>query len=209
MWLTLQIVPAVCLCALCCVLLMQLAEKLYGVSITLADPQPPTWHPDVRVFQVSNLNSSDPIAYFYADLFARPGSKSGGAWENSFQSRSSFWKTPSPAAAAAMQNQPAKDVNASAKDAVIYSPRLAKVQADWLQAAPSQLPLVIIVGNQDPPSDGRPALMTMGDARTLFHEMGHAFMDLLAASQEGLMAGNRWDTLLHNWVQGWLVVEVP
>lgn len=59
--------------------LFQLAERLFGVSITAADGLAPVWHPDVRYFQVSNAQQ-EPLAYFYLDPYSRPAEKRGGAW---------------------------------------------------------------------------------------------------------------------------------
>jgi oligopeptidase A len=59
-----------------------LVEKLYDVQIVPADA--PTWHPDVRFFDIrerkgTGANSGALIGQFYVDLYARP-SKRGGAW---------------------------------------------------------------------------------------------------------------------------------
>jgi oligopeptidase A len=59
-----------------------LVEKLYDVQIVPADA--PTWHPDVRFFDIRErkgmgANSGALIGQFYVDLYARP-SKRGGAW---------------------------------------------------------------------------------------------------------------------------------
>jgi oligopeptidase A len=62
--------------------MFQLVEALYGIRITPG--QTPTWHPDVRFFQIHDCRSpgadeGELIGQFYVDLFARP-SKRGGAW---------------------------------------------------------------------------------------------------------------------------------
>jgi oligopeptidase A len=59
-----------------------LVEKLYDVQIVPADA--PTWHPDVRFFDIrerkgTGANPGALIGQFYVDLYARP-SKRGGAW---------------------------------------------------------------------------------------------------------------------------------
>lgn len=46
--------------------LLQLLERLYGITMKPAEPRPPTWHPDVLVFSLSNVGSTKPIAYIYA-----------------------------------------------------------------------------------------------------------------------------------------------
>jgi Zn-dependent oligopeptidase len=61
----------------------QLAQKAYGITIVKAvndgDNKPHVWHKDVTLYQVYNQGTQQPIAYFWTDLYARPGSKSGAA----------------------------------------------------------------------------------------------------------------------------------
>jgi len=60
-------------------------NKLYG--ITLAERTDiPTYHPDVRVFDVFDADGSQ-LGLFYADFYARP-SKRGGAWMSTFVDQS-------------------------------------------------------------------------------------------------------------------------
>lgn len=66
--------------------LFALAERLFNISITAADGEAPTWHPDVRFFRVSDKEGT-PRACFYLDPYSRPATKSGGAWMNDFRSR--------------------------------------------------------------------------------------------------------------------------
>jgi oligopeptidase A len=56
--------------------MFKLVEALYGIHVTPA--QAPTWHPDVRFFDVRG-KGGELIGQFYLDLYARP-SKRGGAW---------------------------------------------------------------------------------------------------------------------------------
>jgi peptidyl-dipeptidase Dcp len=57
------------------------ANKLYGLTFK-ERKDIPVYHPDVRVFEVTDADGT-PLALFFADYFARP-SKSGGAWMNTF-----------------------------------------------------------------------------------------------------------------------------
>ncbi|MFM2304260.1 MAG: hypothetical protein RLZZ135_1670 [Cyanobacteriota bacterium] len=59
--------------------LFNLANKLFGITITAADGQAPVWNSDVRYFQVAN-EQNQPIAFFYLDAYSRPAEKRGGAW---------------------------------------------------------------------------------------------------------------------------------
>jgi len=70
-------------------------------------------------------------------------------------------------------------------------------------------PTVGIVCNFTPPVDGEPSLLTMNEARTLFHEFGHAIHELLSDCRCRSVAGTSvyWDfvelpsQLLENWLQ--------
>ena len=62
-----------------------MARRLYGLSIIERDDLP-VYHPDVRVFEVFDLNKdggAEPLGLFLFDPFARP-SKRGGAWMNNY-----------------------------------------------------------------------------------------------------------------------------
>ncbi len=61
------------------------ASRLYGVSFTERHDLP-TYHPDVRVFEVRDSDGS-PLGLFLADWFARE-TKSGGAWMSTYADQS-------------------------------------------------------------------------------------------------------------------------
>ncbi|HUR00837.1 MAG TPA: M3 family metallopeptidase [Gemmatimonadaceae bacterium] len=67
------------------------ANKLYGLTFRERHDIP-TWHPDVRTFDVIDADGNQ-LAIFYADYFKRDN-KQGGAWMDSFvdQSRMTGWK---------------------------------------------------------------------------------------------------------------------
>ncbi|MEA3643387.1 MAG: M3 family metallopeptidase [Lamprobacter sp.] len=58
--------------------LFQIAERLFDIEITPAPGRADIWHPDVRFYQITNLNG-ELIAQFFLDPFARQ-KKRGGAW---------------------------------------------------------------------------------------------------------------------------------
>ena len=60
--------------------LFELAERLFGISISAADGSAPLWHPDVRYFQVRDAEDDSVVAHFYLDPYSRPAEKRGGAW---------------------------------------------------------------------------------------------------------------------------------
>jgi peptidyl-dipeptidase Dcp len=58
------------------------AVRLFGLNFT-PRPDVPTWHPDVRVWQVSGAKGEE-VGLFFGDYFARP-SKRSGAWMTSLR----------------------------------------------------------------------------------------------------------------------------
>jgi peptidyl-dipeptidase Dcp len=66
------------------------ASKLYGLSFKEIKSLP-TYHPDVRVYEVADANGK-PLAIFVADFFARD-SKRGGAWMNEYVSQAGMLGT--------------------------------------------------------------------------------------------------------------------
>lgn len=96
-------------------------------------------------------------------------------------------------------------------------PRPTKKPGAWMVALLGQgrwqnevkRPTVGIVCNFTPPVDGEPSLLTMDEARTLFHEFGHAIHELLSDCESRSVAGTNvyWDfvelpsQLMENWLQ--------
>ncbi|MBC6419598.1 MAG: M3 family metallopeptidase, partial [Prochloron sp. SP5CPC1] len=69
--------------------LFDLANQLFGVTITPAEQKAPVWHPDVSYFQIQDETDAI-IAYFYLDPYSRPQEKRGGAWMNDCIGRAKF-----------------------------------------------------------------------------------------------------------------------
>ena len=63
--------------------LFKVIETLFAVAIR--EESAPVWHPDVRFFQIANLQG-DLVGQFYLDLYARD-QKQGGAWQDDARSR--------------------------------------------------------------------------------------------------------------------------
>ena len=61
------------------------ANRLYGLTFE-ERPELPTYHPDVRIWEVFDDDGS-PLGLFLGDFYARP-SKRGGAWMNAYVSQS-------------------------------------------------------------------------------------------------------------------------
>ncbi len=62
----------------------------------------------------------------------------------------------------------------------------------------SSYPVALLVMNARPPADGQPALMSLDEVRTLFHEFGHATQLLFTQIEEGGASGLdlvEWDAV--------------
>ncbi|MGA9009609.1 MAG: M3 family metallopeptidase [Xanthobacteraceae bacterium] len=110
------------------------AQRLFGLCFT-PRPDVPTWHPDVRVWEVKDSGGKQ-IGLFFGDYFAR-ASKRSGAWMTSIRD----------------QEKLAGDIR----------------------------PLIVNVCNFTKAPGGEPTLLSFEDARTLFHEFGHALHGLLSS----------------------------
>ncbi len=68
--------------------LFRMTTFLFGVTVRelTGAAKPSVWHPDVRVFELSEKGA--PIANFYIDPYVRPGEKNGGAWMGELHDRS-------------------------------------------------------------------------------------------------------------------------
>ena len=55
------------------------AKRLFGMNFNQIFDVP-TFHEDVQVFEVSHEKTGNLIGLYYLDPFARPGTKSSGAW---------------------------------------------------------------------------------------------------------------------------------
>ena len=62
------------------------AGELYGLDFKEITGTVPTWHPDIRVYSVTQRGTGDQIGVFYRDDYARTGKRSG-AWATTYRSR--------------------------------------------------------------------------------------------------------------------------
>ncbi len=60
-------------------------EKLFDIRIKDAGQKYPVYHPDVKVYEVSDKTDGHVIGLLYADYYARPGEKNIGAWTDYFR----------------------------------------------------------------------------------------------------------------------------
>lgn len=57
-----------------------LLGRIFGVTVREAEGNAEVWHPDVKFFEVFDMETDKHIASFYLDPFSRPENKRGGAW---------------------------------------------------------------------------------------------------------------------------------
>lgn len=84
--------------------LFGVASDAFGVTIEHA-PAAHAWHADVQMFRVSDARSGAPLASFYLDPYARPGTKRGGAWMDACIGRSAARALPGSVRARAARAQ--------------------------------------------------------------------------------------------------------
>lgn len=65
----------------------QHAEKLFNINMAETKGKYPVYHPDVKVYEVTDKKSGEMIGLFYADYYARPGAKRSGAWMDALRNR--------------------------------------------------------------------------------------------------------------------------
>ncbi len=110
------------------------AEERYGLRFVEVTGQVPVFHPDVRVWEVTEAADHAHRGLLYFDTFARVGKRSG-AWASSYR----------------VQHRLETPVTA-----------ITSVNNNFLKGAA-----------------GEPSLVSLDDARTLFHEFGHALHALM------------------------------
>jgi peptidyl-dipeptidase Dcp len=73
------------------------AEQRYDIAFRDITGTVPVFHPDVRVFEVTDTGTGAHRGLFYLDNFARPGKRSG-AWAMSYRSQERVAGTVTPIA---------------------------------------------------------------------------------------------------------------
>lgn len=127
----------------------KMAETLYGVQFTEL-PDAPKYHPEVKVYDVTDIATGEHVAVFMNDYFPR-SSKRQGAWMSEF--KGSY-----------------VDENGNRVAPIIYN-----------------------VGNFTRPTATTPALLSIDDVETLFHEFGHGLHGMLTRAQYKSQAGTNVD----------------
>ena len=63
------------------------AGRIFDLDFRESSGSYPVVHPDVRTFDVINKETGRPMGILHIDLYARPGTKSGGAWMSQLQTK--------------------------------------------------------------------------------------------------------------------------
>ncbi|MBI5623570.1 MAG: Zn-dependent oligopeptidase [Elusimicrobia bacterium] len=125
-------------------------QELLGVRFKAMDV--PSWHPDVKAFEIRDAATDHSLAYFYLDLHPR---------DHKFSHAAQF---------------PLR-------------------KGRQLANGTYQKPVGAVVTNFSKPTPDKPALLTVGEVETLFHELGHAMHETLTTVKHGSYsgAGVSWD----------------
>lgn len=110
------------------------AGHLFGISFTETTHHS-TIHPDIKTYEVTDNETGALHGILHVDVFARPGTKNGGAWMNIVQSKTE-----------------------TLDNVIILNMNLSK------------------------PTEGKQALVPLGQYITFFHEMGHCLQGLLGTN---------------------------
>ncbi|KAJ1674284.1 Mitochondrial intermediate peptidase [Spiromyces aspiralis] len=156
--------------------LSRLLTHLYGIELRPVAPRPgELWHPEIRKLEVVDADGgSRLLGIIYCDVFARPGKTNVGAAH--FTVRCSRRVDDDLAF-------PELDPETAGSNETIF--------ADRSSGKVFQLPLVVLTCDFSPPTPRSPCLLSPGEVKTLFHEMGHAMHSMLGQTGYHNVAGTR------------------
>ncbi|CAG8704721.1 6623_t:CDS:2, partial [Cetraspora pellucida] len=143
--------------------LSRLFSKLYGISFEPSEILPgETWHDDVRKLNVIDEQEGK-IGTIYCDLFNRHGKYLNAAHYTIRCSRrvdddDSIGDIPS-------------DIDVSEIGELATPEQGVRLHG---RNGRYQLPIIVLTCDFSKPKDGKPCLLSLVEAETLFHEMGHA-----------------------------------
>ena len=147
--------------------LFSLVQRLYGFSIRRAPAgSVPVWDDSVWFFEVLSDDASAPTGITDENSAAT----SGGSVI------AGFYVDP--------YARPGEKRGGAWMNTAVKRSRL--LAAD---GASSSLPVALFVMNARRPAEGEPALMSLGEVRTLFHEFGHAMQHMFTDVEDGGASG--------------------
>jgi len=167
------------------------ARRLFG--LTFGPVKVPLYHPDVRAWEVKDERGQH-VGLFLGDYFARE-SKHSGAWMTSLRDQQKLGRNQAEWVPVGRPNcAPIQEAGARTADKFTQSAQSliapAKPVPTFADRAPVDIrPIIVNVMNFSKPQPGQAALLSFDDARTLFHEFGHALHGLLSNVTYPLLAG--------------------
>jgi peptidyl-dipeptidase Dcp len=157
--------------------MFMVAGELFGFAFTpVPEGTVPVFHPDVKVWEVTDAKSGRHVGLWYLDPFARPGKRSG-AWASSYRGHSTIF-------------------GGEGGEGGVEETVLSSNNSNFIKGAP-----------------GAPVLLSWDDARTYFHEFGHALHSLSSRVDYPTLDGGVRDytefqsQLLERWLMTDEVIE--
>lgn len=142
--------------------MMKVFQQLFGLSIEeLSDrADDEVWHPDVKVFAVSDIQDGTFIGYLYTDIYPRPGKYNHAA------------------------NFNIRPVSGHLPCMISQACSLSNVDTQsYIDREGNRVPVATsLICNVSPPSADRPGLLLHSEVVTIFHELGHGQFSLTAGS---------------------------
>ncbi|CAG8485533.1 12715_t:CDS:2 [Cetraspora pellucida] len=163
--------------------LSRLFSKLYGISFEPSEILPgETWHDDVRKLNVIDEQEGK-IGTIYCDLFNRYGKYLNAAHYTVRCSRrvdddDSIGDIPS-------------DIDVSEIGELATPEQGVRLHG---RNGRYQLPIIVLTCDFSKPKDGKPCLLSLVEAETLFHEMGHAMHSMIGRTDFHNVSGTRCPT---------------
>lgn len=162
--------------------LSHLFKHLYGVEFKYAPLQSgEAWHDHVRKLDVI-CEQEGKIGTIYCDLFSRPGKTTNAAH---YTIRTSRRVDNDDAVNDIKFAFPDRDIDVSQLMPPVYQP------AETIRGQHGLFQLPVIALTCDFSSSASPALLSMFEVETLFHEMGHAMHSMLGRTDFHNVAGTR------------------
>ncbi|UNI13297.1 hypothetical protein JDV02_000054 [Purpureocillium takamizusanense] len=132
--------------------MMGVFQELFGLRIeeVTDKAEGDTWHRDVKMFAVWDVESTAFLGYLYTDIYPRPGKYNGGA---NFNIR------------------PVGRLNRCKRD---DPSALTAEPQSYVDEDGNRKPVATaLICNLSPPSQDRPSLLQHSELVTIFHELGH------------------------------------
>jgi thimet oligopeptidase len=155
--------------------MLEVYQDLFSLRFEEATDAP-TWHPDVRMFDVYDRSSNAFMGQFYLDLWPREGKYSHAAVfplipSHHFPQNSEVLALPDIPTSFSSNLHPVSDGESR--------------QGKMLK----QAPVAAMVANFTKPRADRPSLLTHDEVETYFHEFGHVMHNICTSAKYARFSG--------------------